>query len=168
MQAKRNKDDRSAQAVQDEASLSPAVTTAGFSMAPRSQVGNVHGSHSVAATIRPPEMRMTAITREWLSWDDYSDKFEREGPFRGNTHECGVLQDLLTSIAAISEYYVCGTSVRLFPILLAEKRADLHKKTPSISKSRLKKRHYQICLKHFQNIRSITAATPHIRSRINR
>ena len=81
--AKRNKDDRSAQAVQDEASLSPAATKAGFSMAPRPQVGNMHSSHSVAGTIRPPEVRMTAITREWLNWeDDYSDKSEREGTFQ--------------------------------------------------------------------------------------
>ena len=35
-----------------------------------------------------------------------------KGSFRGNTHECGVLQDLLTSIVAVSEYYVCGTPVR--------------------------------------------------------
>ena len=78
VQAKGNKDDRSAQAVQDEASLLPAATRAGFSMAPRPQVGNVHSRHSVAATIRPPEVRMTAITREWLSWDDYFGKV-REG-----------------------------------------------------------------------------------------
>ena len=25
---------------------------------------------------------MTAITREWLCWDDYSDKSEREGNFQ--------------------------------------------------------------------------------------
>ena len=76
-------------------------------MAPRPQVGNVHSSHSVAATIRPPEVGMTAITREWLSWDDYYDKSEREnGPFRGNTLERGVLQDLLISPVAVSEYYV--------------------------------------------------------------
>ena len=55
------------QAVQDEASLTPAATRAGFSMAPRPQVGNVHSNHSVAATIRPPEVMMTAITRDWLS-----------------------------------------------------------------------------------------------------
>ena len=73
VQAEGNKDDRSAQAVQDEASLSPAATRAGFSMVPRPQVGNVHSNHSVAATIRPPEGMMTAITRDWLSWDDYSD-----------------------------------------------------------------------------------------------
>ena len=79
--AKRNKDDSSAQAVQDEASLTPVATTAGFSTAPRPQVGNTHGSHTVAATIRSPEMRMTAITREWLRWDDYSDKSERERTF---------------------------------------------------------------------------------------
>ena len=82
VQAKGNKDDRSAQAVQDEASLSPAALRAGFSMVPRPQVGNVHRSHSVAATIRPPEVRMTAITREWLSWDDYSDKSGSEGTFQ--------------------------------------------------------------------------------------
>ena len=57
VQTKGNKDDRSAQAVQDESSLSPAATRAGFSMAPRPQVGNVHNSHSVAATIRPSEVR---------------------------------------------------------------------------------------------------------------
>ena len=45
-------------------------------------VGNVHSSHSVAATIRPPDVRMTAITREWLSWNNYSDKSEREGTFQ--------------------------------------------------------------------------------------
>ena len=82
VQAKGNKDDRSAQAVQDEASLSPAATRADFSMVPRPQVGNVHSSHSIAATIRPPEVKMAAITREWLSWDDYSDKSEREGTFQ--------------------------------------------------------------------------------------
>ena len=82
-------------------------------MAPRSQFGNVHSGHSVAATIRPPEVGMTAIIREWLSWDDYSDKSKREGTFqRKNTLECGVLQDQLTSLVAVSEYYVCGTSVR--------------------------------------------------------
>ena len=81
VQAKESKDDRSPQAVQDEASLSPAATRAGYSMAPRPQIGNVHSSHSVAATTRPPEVRMTAITREWLSWDDYSDKSEWEGSF---------------------------------------------------------------------------------------
>ena len=82
VQAEGNKDDRSAQAVQDKASLSPAATRAGFSMAPRPQVGNVHSNHSVAATIRPPEVMMTAITRDWFSWDDYSDKSDREGTFQ--------------------------------------------------------------------------------------
>ena len=62
--AKGNKDDRSAHAVQDETSLTPAARRAGFSTAPRPKVGNAHGSHSVAATIRPPEVRVTAITRE--------------------------------------------------------------------------------------------------------
>ena len=68
--------------MQDEAFLTTAAIRAGFSMAPRPQVGNVHASYSVAATIRPPKVRMTAITREWLSWDDYSDKSEREGTFQ--------------------------------------------------------------------------------------
>ena len=75
--AKGNKDDRSAQAVQDE-----AATRAGFSAAPSLQAGNAHGSHSMAATIRPPEVRMAAITRESLCWDDCSDKSEREGTFQ--------------------------------------------------------------------------------------
>ena len=34
-----------------------------------------------------------------------------KGPFRGNTHECGVLQDLLISTTAVSEHSVCGTPV---------------------------------------------------------
>ena len=34
-----------------------------------------------------------------------------KGPFRGNTHECGVLQDLLTSIVVVSGYFVCGAPV---------------------------------------------------------
>ena len=55
--AKENKDDRLAQAVQNEASLSPATTKAGFSTAPRPQISNAHGSHSTTtATIRPPEV----------------------------------------------------------------------------------------------------------------
>ena len=82
VQAEGNKDDRSAQVVQDEASLSPAATRAGFSMAPRPQVGNVHSNHSLAATIRPPEVIMTAITLNWLSWGNYSDKSDREGTFK--------------------------------------------------------------------------------------
>ena len=63
--AKGNKGDRSAQAVQDEASLTTAATRAGFSTAPRPFVGNAHGSHIVTATIRAPEVRMTAFKREW-------------------------------------------------------------------------------------------------------
>ena len=82
VQARGNKDDISAQTVQDEASLSPAATRAGFSMAPRLQIGNMHSNPSVAVTIRPPEVRMTAITREWISWDDYSDRSEREATFQ--------------------------------------------------------------------------------------
>ena len=50
-------DDRSVQAVQEEAFLPPAATRAGFSTAPRAHVGNAYGSHSVAAKIRPPEVR---------------------------------------------------------------------------------------------------------------
>ena len=106
--AKGNKHDRSAQAVQDKTSLTSVATRAGFSMAPRPQFVNAHGSHSVVATIRPLEVRMTPITRGWLCRDGYSDKSEREGPFGGNTHECGMLQDLLISTAAVSEYFVCG------------------------------------------------------------
>ena len=44
--AKENKD-RSAQSVQDEASLSPAATRAGFSSAPRPQISIAHGIRSV-------------------------------------------------------------------------------------------------------------------------
>ena len=77
VEAEENKDDRLTQAVQNEASLSPAATRAGFLTVPRPQVGNAHGSHIVAATIRPPEVRRTAITRERLCWDDHTDnKFE--------------------------------------------------------------------------------------------
>ena len=56
---------------------------------------------------------MTAITREWLCWDDYSDKSERVGTFqRKHSRKCGVLQDLLMmSTTAVSEYSVCGTPV---------------------------------------------------------
>ena len=81
--AKANKDDVSAhQAVQDEAFFSSAATRGGFSTATRPHVDNLHGSHSVAATIRPPEVRRTTTTREWLYWDDHSDKPEREGTFQ--------------------------------------------------------------------------------------
>ena len=55
---------------------------------------------------------MTAITRESGSAGMIIQISPRgEGPFTGkNTHECGVLQDLLMiSIAAVSEYSVCGT-----------------------------------------------------------
>ena len=68
--------------MQDEASVTPVATRVGFLTAPRPHVGNAHGSHSIAVKIRPPEVRMTAITREWLCWDDYSDKSEREGNFQ--------------------------------------------------------------------------------------
>ena len=34
---------------------------------------------SAAATIQPPEVRRTAITRERLCWNDHADKSEREG-----------------------------------------------------------------------------------------
>ena len=36
---------------------------------------------SAAATIQPPEVRRTAITRERLCWNDHADKSEREGTF---------------------------------------------------------------------------------------
>ena len=115
-----NKDDRSAQAVQDEASLSPAATGAGLLTSPRPQAGKAHSIHSVSATIRPLEMRRTAIIREWLCWDDHSDKFEREGTFQRKYRlfsrmRCAALQDLLTSTAAASEYSVCGIPVNSKP-----------------------------------------------------
>ena len=113
VQAKGYNDDRSAQAVQDEASLSPAATRAGFSMAPRPQVDNVHSSHTVAAMIRPPEVRMTAITREWLSWDDYSDKSEKEGIFQRKYSRMRCVPES-TNIycGSLSILYVYGTPVR--------------------------------------------------------
>ena len=37
---------------------------------------------SAAATVQPPEGRRTAITREWLCWNDHADKSEREGTFQ--------------------------------------------------------------------------------------
>ena len=37
---------------------------------------------SAAATIQPPEVRRTAITRERLCWNDHADKSEREGSFQ--------------------------------------------------------------------------------------
>ena len=37
---------------------------------------------SAAATIQPPEVRRTAITRERLCWNDHADKSEREGAFQ--------------------------------------------------------------------------------------
>ena len=37
---------------------------------------------SAAATIQPPEVRRTAITRERLCWKDHADKSEREGTFQ--------------------------------------------------------------------------------------
>ena len=90
--AKENKD-RSAQSVQDEAYLSPAATRAGFSSAPRLQISIAYGIRSVillvttsvvsaAATIQPPEVRRTDITRERLCWNDHADKSEREGIFQ--------------------------------------------------------------------------------------
>ena len=108
---KGNKDDRSAQAVQDEGFLSPAIPRTGFSTAPRPKVGNAHGSDSVAATIRPPEVRRTAI-----GFVGTITRTSPRGkiPFRGNTaysNKCGVLQDLLTSSATVSEYPVCGVPV---------------------------------------------------------
>ena len=53
---------------------------------------------SATATIQPPEVRKTAITRERLCWNDHPDKSEREGTFvSASYHECGLLFDLLTS-----------------------------------------------------------------------
>ena len=53
-----------------------------FLAAPGPQIGNAYGSYSVSATIRPPETRKTAITRERLCWDDHVGKSEREGTFQ--------------------------------------------------------------------------------------
>ena len=67
------------------------LTRAGFSSAPRPQISIAHGIRSVlvttsvvstAATIQPPEVRRTAITRGWLCWNDHADKSEREGTFQ--------------------------------------------------------------------------------------
>ena len=81
--AKENKNDNSAQALQDEASLSPGATRADFLTAPRPQVGNARGSHSVAATIRPLEVRRSANhTRVALLGRSHMDKSEREGAFQ--------------------------------------------------------------------------------------
>ena len=37
---------------------------------------------SAAATIRPPEVRRTAITRERPRWDDHADMSKKEGTFQ--------------------------------------------------------------------------------------
>ena len=37
---------------------------------------------SAAATIQPPEMRKTAITRERLCWNEHTDRSEREETFQ--------------------------------------------------------------------------------------
>ena len=77
--------------MQDEASLSPAATRAGFSMALRPQVGNVNSSHRVAATIRPPEVRMRLQSHASGSLGMIARTSPRgKGPFRGNTHVCGI------------------------------------------------------------------------------
>ena len=52
--------------MQHEASLSPATTRSDFSTAPTPQFFNAHSTHSVAATIRPPEVRRTTNTRATL------------------------------------------------------------------------------------------------------
>ena len=53
---------------------------------------------SAAATVQPPEVRGTAITRERLCWNDHPDKSGREGTFvSASSHGCGLLFDLLTS-----------------------------------------------------------------------
>ena len=112
--AKGNTDIKSAQAVQDEASLSPAAKRLGFSTAPRPQVSDAHGSHSVAATIRPLEVWRTAIARELLCWHDHTDKSGGERTFQRNYRlfsRMRVLQDLLISTEAVSEFSVCGVPV---------------------------------------------------------
>ena len=53
-----------------------------FLATPRPQIGNAHSSHSVSATIRPPEARKTPTKRERLRWDDHAGKSEREGTFQ--------------------------------------------------------------------------------------
>ena len=56
---------------------------------------------------------MTAITREWLSRGDYSDKSEKgRGLLEEILTNAACSRILLTSIVAVSEYYVCGTPVR--------------------------------------------------------
>ena len=112
----KNKNNRPAQAVRDEAFLSPAATKTGFSMALRAQIGNAHGSHSVVASVRRSEVRKTAITHVRLCWDDHSDRSVKGWAFQRNiasSHECGVLQDLLISAPAVSEYEysVCEVSM---------------------------------------------------------
>ena len=52
---------------------------------------------------------MTAITREWLCWDDYSDMSKREGTFQ---RKYSRMRCAPGSTAVVSEYSDCGTPVR--------------------------------------------------------
>ena len=79
--------------MQDEASLSPAATRAGFSSAPRPQISIAHGIRSVTLGHDKRCQRRGndpaaggekefAITRERLCGNDHADKSEREGTFQ--------------------------------------------------------------------------------------
>ena len=112
VQAKGNKDDRSAQAVQDKASLRQRQQE----RAPR-----WHRDPKLATCTAVTALRQRFGRRRWGWLRSHASGFlgmivraspRGKGPFRGNTLECGVLHDLLTSLVAVSEYYVCGTSVR--------------------------------------------------------
>ena len=110
--------------MQDEASLSPAATRAGFSSAPRpiaQGIGSVtfvtSAVASALATTKAPEViRRTAITRERLSWNDHADKSEREGTFqrkyRMKRHTFNKLVALLRPALERDDRF--GTIVRLF------------------------------------------------------
>ena len=80
--AKENKDDRSAQTVQDEASLSPAAKERASRRPQDPKLAMRHASHSVAAMIRSTEVRRAVITRERFCWNDHTDTSEREWTFQ--------------------------------------------------------------------------------------
>ena len=87
--AKGNKDDRSGQAVQDEASLTPAATREGVKLLDGAETPSWQCARTAVTALRQPsnpEMRMTAITREWLCWDDYWYKSERERKYYSRTN----------------------------------------------------------------------------------
>ena len=97
------KDDRSAQTVQDEASLSPAAT--------RALLGGAETPNWQCAR---QSQRFGDDPAAGGEEDCNHTRAALLGPFRGNiasSHECGVLQDLLTSAAAVSDYSVCGVPV---------------------------------------------------------